>query len=122
MMTDFEMSARHENHLRKIRKKWEDEGKRYNDTILRMKEFREENYKKKNAELLKKLKKKEQLLMTLLENSNKEKMALRNKNMAILLEREKHARDNVEKYQEEIEEKRKVFQNQNEEKCNFIFL
>jgi hypothetical protein len=60
--------------------------------------------------------------MTLLESSNKKKMALRNKNMAILLEREKQARDNVEKYQEEIEEKRKVFQNQNEEKCNFIFL
>ena len=121
-MTDFEMSARHENHLRKIRKKWEDEGKRYNETIEKMKELREENYKKKNAALLKKLKKKEQLLMTLLESSNKKKMALRNKNMAILLEREKQARDNVEKYQEEIEEKRKVFQNQNEEKCNFIFL
>ena len=46
-MTDFEMSARHDNYLRKIKKKWEDEGKRYNDTIIRMKEFREENYKKK---------------------------------------------------------------------------
>ena len=120
MMTDFEMSARHENHLRKITKKWQDEGKRYNETIEKMKELREETYKKKNAALLKKLKKKEQLLMTLLENSNKEKMALRNKNMAILMEREKNARDNVEKFQGEIEEKRKVFQSQNEEKCNFL--
>ena len=57
-MTDFEMSARHDNYLRKIKKKWEDEGKRYNDTIIRMKEFREENYKKKKCRINEKIKKK----------------------------------------------------------------
>jgi hypothetical protein len=122
MMTDFEMSARHDNHLRKIKKKWEDEGKRYNDTILRMKEFREENYKKKNAELMKKLKRKEKLLMTLLENQNKEKMTERKKNLKLMMEREKNAKDNVERYQEKVEEDRKVFQSLNHEKRKFNFL
>jgi hypothetical protein len=121
MMTDFEMSARHDNHLRKIKKKWEDEGKRYNDTILRMKEFREENYKKKNAELMKKLKRKEKLLMTLLENQNKEKMTERKKNLMLMMEREKNAKDNVERYQEKVEEDRKVFQSLNHEKRKFNF-
>ncbi len=121
-MTDFEMSARHDNHLRKIKKKWEDEGKRYNDTILRMKEFREENYKKKNAELMKKLKRKEKLLMTLLENQNKEKMTERKKNLKLMMEREKNAKDNVERYQEKVEEDRKVFQSLNHEKRKFNFL
>ena len=121
-MTDFEMSARHDNHLRKIKKKWEDEGKRYNDTILRMKEFREENYKKKNAELMKKLKRKEKLLMTLLENQNKEKMTERKKNLMLMMEREKNAKDNVERYQEKVEEDRKVFQSLNHEKRKFNFL
>ena len=120
-MTDFEMSARHDNHLRKIKKKWEDEGKRYNDTILRMKEFREENYKKKNAELMKKLKRKEKLLMTLLENQNKEKMTERKKNLMLMMEREKNAKDNVERYQEKVEEDRKVFQSLNHEKRKFNF-
>ena len=120
-MTDFEMSARHDNYLRKIKKKWEDEGKRYNDTILRMKEFREENYKKKNAELMKKLKRKEKLLMTLLENQNKEKMTERKKNLMLMMEREKNAKDNVERYQEKVEEDRKVFQSLNHEKRKFNF-
>ena len=113
MMTDFEMSARHDNYLRKIKKKWEDEGKRYNDTIIRMKEFIEENYKKINAELMKKLKRKEKLLMTLLENQNKEKMTERKKNLMLMMEREKNAKDNVERYQEKVEEDRKVFQSLN---------
>ena len=121
-MTDFEMSARHDNYLRKIKKKWEDEGKRYNDTIIRMKEFREENYKKKNAELMKKLKRKEKLLMTLLENQNKEKMTERKKNLMLMMEREKNAKDNVERYQEKVEEDRKVFQSLNHEKRKFNFL
>ena len=121
MMTDFEMAARHEAHLRKIRRKWEEEGKRYNEAIEKMKEQREENYKKKNAELLKKLKKKEKILMTQLENQNKEKMALKRKNIEIMLKREKSARANIERYQEKLEDDRKRFQSMNKEKCNLLF-
>ena len=121
MMTDFEMAARHEAHLRKIRKRWEEEGKRYKEVIEKMKEQREENYKKKNAELLKKLKKKEKILMTQLENQNKEKMALKRKNIEIMLKREKSARANIERYQEKLEDDRKRFQSMNKEKCNLSF-
>jgi hypothetical protein len=121
MMTDFEMAARHEAHLRKIRKRWEEEGKRYKEVIEKMKEQREENYKKKNAELLKKLKKKEKILMTQLENQNKEKMALKRKNIEIMLKREKSARANIERYQEKLEDDRKRFQSMNKEKCNLLF-
>ena len=121
MMTDFEMAARHEAHLRKIRKRWEEEGKRYKEVIEKMKEQREENYKKKNAELLKKLKKKEKILMTQLENQNKEKMALKRKNIEIMLKRKKSARANIERYQEKLEDDRKRFQSMNKEKCNLLF-
>ncbi len=121
MMTDFEMAARHEAHLRKIRKRWEEEGKRYKEVIEKMKEQREENYKKKNAELLKKLKKKEKILMTQLENQNKEKMALKRKNIEIMFKREKSARANIERYQEKLEDDRKRFQSMNKEKCNLLF-
>ena len=121
MMTNFEMAARHEAHLRKIRKRWEEEGKRYKEVIEKMKEQREENYKKKNAELLKKLKKKEKILMTQLENQNKEKMALKRKNIEIMLKREKSARANIERYQEKLEDDRKRFQSMNKEKCNLLF-
>ena len=121
MMTDFEMAARHEAHLRKIRKRWEEEGKRYKEVIEKMKEQREENYKKKKAELLKKLKKKEKILMTQLENQNKEKMALKRKNIEIMLKREKSARANIERYQEKLEDDRKRFQSMNKEKCNLLF-
>ena len=51
MMENFETSARHEAQLKRIRKRWEEEGKRYNETIEKMKELREETYKKKNTAL-----------------------------------------------------------------------
>ena len=118
MMTDFEMAARHEAHLRKIRRKWEEEGKRYNEAIEKMKEQREENYKKQSAALIKKLKKKEQILMTQLETQNKEKMAAKRKAIELLLERERSARQNVERHHQLEEEKRLNFQSLNQEKCN----
>ena len=58
MMSDFEFSTRHQAQLQKIKKKWQNIGKKYDETIQRMKEMREENYKKQNAALIKKLKKK----------------------------------------------------------------
>ena len=54
--------------------------------------------------------------MTLLENQNKEKMTERKKNLMLMMEREKNAKDNVERYQEKVEEDRKVFQSLNHEK------
>ena len=122
MMTDFEFSTRHQAQLQKIRKKWQNVGKKYNETIQRMKEMNEENYKKKNAALIKKLKKKEQLLLTALETTNKEKMGEKRKNIELMMEREKAARENVEKHLLEEEENRQKFEEQINDKSNILFL
>ena len=54
MIRDFEINARHEEHLKKIKKKRAAESKKYQETIQHMKELREETYQRKNAELKKK--------------------------------------------------------------------
>ncbi len=112
MMSDFEFSTRHQAQLQKIKKKWQNVGKKYDETIQRMKEMREENYKKKNAALIKKLKKKDQVLLTALETTNKEKMSDRRKNILALMQREKSARENVERYLIEDEKNRIKFAEQ----------
>ena len=109
MMSDFEFNARHQSQLQKIKKKWQNIGKKYNESIQRMKELKEETYKKKNAALLKKLKKKEQVLLTALESTNREKMAEKRRNIEIMIEREKLARENVERFLIEEEDRRKKF-------------
>ena len=68
MIRDFETSARHEDILKKIKKKHMAESKKYQETIKHMKELKEETYQKKNEELKQKLKKKDMILITSLEN------------------------------------------------------
>ena len=63
------------------------------------------------------MKKKEQLLITQLENTNKEKMAERQKNIQILIEREKAVKEKVERHLQKLEDDRLNFQNMNKEKC-----
>ena len=116
MMSDFEFSTRHQAQLQKIKKKWQNIGKKYDETIQRMKEMREENYKKQNAALIKKLKKKDQVLLTALESTNKKKMSDRRKNVIALMEREKSAREKVERFLIEDEKNRKRFAEQINEK------
>ena len=128
MMSDFEFSTRHQAQLQKIKKKWQNVGKKYDETIQRMKEMREENYKKQNAALIKKLKKKDQVLLTALETTNKEKMSDRRKNILALMQREKSARENVERYLIEDEKNRIKFAEQINDKSknknlfNFYFI
>ena len=120
MMSDYEFNARHQSQLQKIKKKWQNIGKKYNESIQRMKELKEETYKKKNAALLKKLKKKEQVLLTALESTNREKMAEKRRNIEIMIEREKLARENVERFLIEEEDRRKKFEDQINEKSKII--
>ena len=79
MIKDLETSSRHQDYLRKLRKKWMDQSKKYKDNIEHMKEFQEESYRKKNKDLINKLKKKEKLLLTSLENNQKTRMLERQK-------------------------------------------
>jgi hypothetical protein len=121
MLNDFEIKARHEKHLNKIKKRWASQGKKYKETIERMKELREQNYLKKSKELKEKLKRKEDLLLTQLDHSNKEKMLERQKILNRLYEKERLARENAKQYQEEEEKERQIFQENLEERCKIIF-
>ena len=57
---------------------------------------------------MKKLKKKEQVLLTALESTNREKMAEKRRNIEIMIEREKLARENVERFLIEEEDRRNI--------------
>ena len=120
-MDDFEANARHQEYLKKIRRKWAAEGKKYDETIQRMKELREETYQKKSKALQQKLKKKEQLLITLQNESNKEKIIEKQKNLEILMKREKTARENVEKFLKEQEEERLKFEEEINKKSKILY-
>lgn len=116
MIRDFETSSRHEDHLKKIRKKWASESKKYQQTIQHMKEVREETYLKKKEDLLKRLDQKEQLLLTSLETKEKDKLKEKQKAIALMMQRERAARKNVKKYLEEQEKNRLLFERQTHEK------
>jgi uncharacterized protein with von Willebrand factor type A (vWA) domain len=116
MIKDFETTQRFENHFKKLRKKWEEEGKKYQTSIEHMKEYREETYKKKNKDLVNRLNQKESLLITSLENKHKDKTKEKERAIAQLIEKEKIAKENVEKYMEEQEKLRLIFEEETHQK------
>ena len=92
MMSDFEATMRHEEYISRIRKKWQKEGRKYRQTIKRMENEREENYQKKNEQLLKKLKEKDQTMITALDANRQAKMAEKRKNIEMLIKKEENAK------------------------------
>ena len=122
MLKDLESSSRHEDHLKKIKKKWMDESKKYKETIEHMKEYQEETYQKKNKELVKRLKKKEQILLTALKNNQKSRMKERQKMFEALMQKEKQSRQNVQNFLIKQEKERQKLQSDNNGKSNYIFI
>jgi hypothetical protein len=120
MIRDFETNARQEEHLKKIRKKRAAESKKYQETIQHMKELKEETYQKKNAELKQKLRKKEQVLITSLENKQKDKMKEKERAIAEMIEKENKAKKNIEHFMEEQEKIRLQFEKEIHDKSKFI--
>ena len=59
MIKDFEIDERFQNNNKKLKKKWAEENRKYQTSIEHMKEFREQSYRQKKSDLLKKLNKKE---------------------------------------------------------------
>ena len=110
MIRDFETSARHEEQLKKIKKKHLAESKKYQETIKHMKELKEETYQRKNAELKKKLNRKEMVLITQLENKQKDKMEEKRRIITEMLEKEKKAKENIGKFMLEQEKIRMQFE------------
>ena len=121
MIKDFEVDERFQNIKKKLKKKYQKENKKYKSCIEYMKELREQNYQKKNANLINKLNKKENLLITSLENikldKNKEKKKLNEE----IFTKKNNAKINIEKFMEEQEKNRIDFQNETNLKCNKIY-
>ena len=86
-----------------------------------MKEYQEETYQKKNKELIKKLKKKDQILLTALKNSQKSKMKERQRIIESLMEKEKKSRQNVRNFLEKQEKERQKLQIDTDGKSNYIY-
>ena len=123
MIRDFETSARHEDQLKKIKKKNLIESKKYQETIKHMKELKEETYQRKNEELKKKLKRKEMVLITQLENKQKDKMEEKKRIITEMIEKENKAKQNIEKFMIEQEKVRLQFEKDiNEKSKKFIIL
>ena len=110
MIKDFETIARHEDYLKKFRKKRAAQSKKYMETIQHIKEFKEETYQRKNKDLQKKLQKKEQILITSLQKKQKDKMKEKERAIAELIEKENQAKKNVELYMKEQEQMRLQFE------------
>ena len=116
MIKNLETTTRHQEYLRKIRKKWMEESKKYKENIEHMKEFQEETYRKKNRDLINKLKKKEKILLTSLENNQKTKMLERQKAIEAMIEKENLAKKNVENFLQKQEKERLQLQHNTEGK------
>ena len=110
MIKDLEATTRHEDHLKKIRRKWLDESKKYKEAVEHMKEFQEETYKKKNSDLVKKLKKNQQ-----------SKMKERQKAIESMMEKEKKSRENVQHFLQQQEKDRQKLEIDTNVKSNYIF-
>ena len=115
------MNARFENNKKKLRKKWKIFHEKYQTTIEHMKEYREQSYRQKKSALIKKLNKKENTLITSLENIRNDKMREKERIIAQMMEKEKIARENVEKFMEEQEQLRLDFQKETDERRKKIF-
>ena len=122
MIRDFDTTARHEEQLRKIKKKHAAESKKYQETIKHMKELKEETYHRKNEELKQKLKKKEMVLITSLETKQKDKMEEKRRIITEMIEKENKAKKNIEQFMIEQEKIRLQFENDiNKKSKKYIF-
>ena len=120
MIKDLEASTRHDDHLNKIKKQWMNESKKYKETVEHMKEYQEETYQKKNKELIKKLNKKDKILLAALKNNQKSKMKERQKKIDDMMKKEKIARENVEKFLQKQELERQALEVNTNGKSNYI--
>ena len=118
MLKDFEITERFENLSKKLKKKWKEESKKYQTSIEHMKEYREQSYLKKNNELIKKLKKKDNIWLTGIEAKKKDKKIEKERIIAQMIKKEKTARKNVENYMKEQEKLRLNFEIETNMKCN----
>ena len=114
MMKDFEIEDRFQNNNKKLKKKWDEENKKYQTCIEQMKEFREHSFRQKNSELYKK----ENILITSLENSKLDKKKEKEKIIAQMMKKKKIAKENVKNFMKEQEKLRFNLEKETNLKCN----
>ena len=122
MIKDFEADERFQNIKKKLKKKYQEENQKYLINIEHMKELREQNYIKKNTDLRNRLRKKESLLITSLENIKLNKSKEKKKLIEINLTKKNRAKINVQKFLAQQEKNRIVFQNETNNKCKLIYI
>lgn len=122
MIKDFEADERFQNIKKRLKKKYQEENQKYLINIEHMKELREQNYIKKNRDLRNRLKKKESLLITSLENIKLNKSKEKEKLIQVNLTKKNNARINAQKFLEQQEKNRIVFQNETNNKCKLIYI
>ena len=98
------------------------EARKQKMTIKRMEEEREEQYQKKNEELLKKLNEKNLTMITALDASRQAKMAEKRKNIEMLIQKEENAKRIVENNLKEQEEERLRAAEMTNEKSKFLLI
>ena len=118
MLKDFEITERFQNLNNKLRKKWKEENKKYQTSIEHMKEVREQNLMKKNKDLIKKLKEKDSIWLTGVEDKKKDKQKEKEKIIAEMTKKENTAKKNVEKFMKAQERIRMNFEIETNMKCN----
>ena len=122
MIKDFEADERFQNIKKKLKKKYQEENQKYLINIEHMKELREQNYIKKNTDLRNRLRKKESLLITSLENIKLNKSKEKKKLIEINLTKKNKAKINVQKFLAQQEKNRIVFQKETNNKCKLIYI
>ena len=122
MIKDFEADERFQNIKKRLKKKYQEENQKYLINIEHMKELREQNYIKKNTDLRNRLRKKESLLITSLENIKLNKSKEKKKLIEINLTKKNKAKINVQKFLAQQEKNRSVFQNETNNKCKLIYI
>ena len=122
MIKDFEADERFQNIKKRLKKKYQEENQKYLINIKHMKELREQNYIKKNTDLRNRLRKKESLLITSLENIKLNKSKEKKKLIEINLTKKNKAKINVQKFLAQQEKNRIVFQKETNNKCKLIYI
>ena len=122
MIKDFEADERFQNIKKRLKKKYQEENQKYLINIKHMKELREQNYIKKNTDLRNRLRKKESLLITSLENIKLNKSKEKKKLIQINLTKKNKAKINVQKFLAQQEKNRIVFQKETNNKCKLIYI
>lgn len=116
MLRDLESTTRHEEILKKNRKKFEIKNKKYDEAVKNCFQYKEEEYKKKKDKFEERFKEKEALYLTSVANNQKTRMAERQKAIEKMMKQEKLATENVEKFLIQQEKDRLKFQQESNEK------